>query len=249
MRLSARIKYLSTSDFESFVTAMTSSKTVIAKINKNGDEFEIFINADMAYEYITGKRSDPLSVLESEEVFKDARKGERQSEEKIKKAFGTTDISKVADIVLKSGEVPITTEQKARLMEEKRRQVIDIIARNSIDPRTNAPNPPLRIENAMKEARVTIDSFKNAGEQVEDVVKKISLIMPIKFATAKIEVTIPAEFTNRSYGVLKRYGLQSEKWLGDGSLQAILEFPAGLQSEFFDRINSATQGKAEVKIL
>jgi ribosome maturation protein SDO1 len=227
----------------------SSSKAVIAKISKNGEEFEIYVNADMAYEYITGKRSDPLTVLESEDIFKDARKGERQSEEKIKKAFGTTELSKVADAILKNGDVPITTEQRSKLAEEKRKQIMDIIARNSIDPRTNAPNPPMRIENAMREARVSIDPFKNAGEQVEEIVKKISVIMPIKFATAKLQVTIPAEFANRSYSVLKRYGLKSDKWLADGSLQAILEFPAGMQAEFFDRINSATQGKAEVSIL
>jgi ribosome maturation protein SDO1 len=228
---------------------MASSKAVIAKISKNGDDFEIFVNADMAYEYITGKRSDPMSVLESEEIFKDARKGERASEEKIKKAFGTTDVQKVVEIILKSGNVPITTEQRNKLAEEKRKQVINIIATNSIDPRTNAPNPPLRVENAMKEARVTIDPFKNASEQIDDIVKKISVIMPIKFTTTKVEVTIPPEFTNKSYSVLKRYGLKSEKWLDNGSLQAFLEFPAGMQTEFFDRINSATQGKAEVKIL
>lgn len=228
---------------------MTSSKAVIAKISKNGDEFEIFVNADMAYEYITGKRSDPMSVLESEEIFKDARKGERQSEEKIRKAFGTTDVQKVVDIILKSGNVPITTEQRNRLMEEKRKQVVNIIATNSIDPRTNAPNPPLRVENAMKEARITIDPFKGASEQVDEIVKKISAIMPIKFSTARVEVTIPPEFANRSYSVLKRYGLKSEKWLDNGSLQVLLEFPAGMQTEFFDRINSATQGKAEVRIL
>lgn len=118
-----------------------SSKTVIVKLHRDGNEFEIFVNSDLAYEYITGKRSDPLTVLESEDIFKDARKGERQSEEKVKKAFGTNDISKVADTMLKNGEVPITTEQRNKLVEEKRKLVIEIIAKNSIDPRTNAPQP------------------------------------------------------------------------------------------------------------
>ncbi len=175
-----------------------SSKTVIVKLHRDGNEFEIFVNSDLAYEYITGKRSDPLTVLEAEEIFKDARKGERQSEEKIKKAFGTTDIAKVADTMLKNGEVPITTEQRNKLLEEKRKQVVEIIAKNSIDPRTNAPNPPLRIENAMKEAKASIDPFKGATEQIDDIVKKINMIMPIKFATVKMEVTIPAEYANRS---------------------------------------------------
>jgi ribosome maturation protein SDO1 len=225
------------------------SKTVIAKYSRNGEDFELFIDADMAYEYITGKRSDPVTVLEVEEIFKDARKGERQSEEKVKKIFGTAELSKVAAVILKNGDVPITTEQRSKLTEEKRKQIIEIISKNSIDPRTNAPNPPLRIENAMKEARVSIDPFKNANEQVEEVVKKISLLVPIKFTTAKLQVTIPAEFSNRCYGILKQFGLKTEQWLNNGSLQATLEFPAGMQNDFFDRINSATQGRAEIKLL
>lgn len=225
------------------------SKTVIVKYHKDGNEFEILVNSDLAYEYITGKRSDPLTVLEVEEVFKDARKGDRQSEDKIKKAFGTTDIVKIAETILKHGDVPITTEQRNKLLEEKRKQIIEIIARNSIDPRTNAPNPPLRIENAMREARVPIDAFKGATEQIDDVVKKISMIMPIKFSTIKIEVTIPAEFANRTFGLLKRYGMKSDQWLNNGSLSATLEFPAGMQTEFFDKVNGSTQGKAIIKIL
>ena len=151
--------------------------------------------------------------------------------------------------MLKNGDVPITTEQRNKLLEEKRKQIVDIIATNSIDPSTNAPNPPLRIENAMKEAKISIDPFKNATEQIDDIVRKINMIIPIKFAVAKIEVTIPPEYANRSYGTLKKYGLKSEQWLSNGSLQATLEFPAGMQTEFFDRINSATQGKAIVKVL
>ena len=226
-----------------------SSKTVIVKLHRNGDEFEIIVDPDIAYEYITGKRNNPLTVLEVEEVFKDARKGERQSEDKISKAFGTSDMSKIAEIMLKSGDVPITTEQRNKLLEEKRKQIIDIIARNSIDPRTNAPNPPLRIENAMKEAKASVDPFKSPTEQVEAIVKKINTFIPIKFATAKVDVVIPAEYSNRSYGTLKKYGLKSEEWLSNGSLHAVLEFPAGLQNEFFDKINSATQGKAIVKVV
>jgi rRNA metabolism protein, SBDS family len=226
-----------------------SSKKVIAKYSLNGEEFEIFVDADLAYEYITGKRSDPLSVLEVDEIFKDANKGERQSREKIEKAFNTTDLAKIVAIILKDGNVPITTEQRNKLLEEKKRQIIAIISRNSIDPRTNAPLPMQRVENAMEQAKVSIDPFKSASDQVDQIVKKISMIIPIKFAVAKVEVTVPASYASRVYSLLKQYGLKSEKWLNDGSLLAIVEFPAGLQSEFYDKLNSLTQGNAETKLL
>ncbi|MCL4404869.1 MAG: ribosome assembly factor SBDS [Candidatus Marsarchaeota archaeon] len=225
------------------------SKIVTARYSSGKDDFEILVDADMAYEYVTGKRSDPLSVLEAEQVFKDAKKGERQSDEKIKKVFGTTDLAEVVSQILKKGNLPITTEQKAKMLEEKRKQIIEIIARNSIDPRTKAPATALRVENAMKEAKVSIDPFKSANDQIEDVVKKLSVILPIKFTNIKIEVVIPADSVNRCYNTLKQYGLKSEDWLSNGSLKAIVEFPAGMQNEFYDKLNKATQGRAETKIL
>ena len=225
------------------------SKTVIAKYTVNGEKFEIFVDADGAYEYITGKKSNPIAVLQAEEIFEDANKGKRQAQEKIKKAFGTEDIAKVVDAILKHGNVPITTEQRSKMTEEKRKQIIQIISRNSIDPRTNAPHPEQRIENAMHEAKITVDTFKNANEQVDDILKKINMILPIKFATAKIEVTIPVEYANRCYGLLKQYGVKSEQWLNDGSLKAMVEFPAGLKVEFFEKLNNFTKGSAVTKAL
>ncbi len=228
---------------------MASLKTVIAKYERDGLTFEIFVDSELAHDYIMGKIADPLKPLEVDDVFKDAKKGERQSGDKIKKVFGTEDLAKVVEIILKNGNVPMTTEQRNKLIEDKRKQVIAVIAKNSIDPRTNAPNPPIRVENAMKEAKISIDPFKSANEQIDEIVKKLSAIMPLKFTTAKISVTVPAEFASRCFGILKQYGLKSEQWLSNGSLQATLEFPAGLQSEFFDRINKATQGRVETKLI
>jgi len=225
------------------------SKTVIAKYSQNGEQFEIFVDSDLAYEYITGKRTDPMSALQVEGVFTDANKGEHAAQDKVKKAFGTNDLAKIVETILKHGNVPITTEQKNKLMEEKKKQIANIIARNSIDPRTNAPHPIQRIENAMANAKLQIDPFKGANEQVDAVVKKINIALPIKFATAKMEVTLPPEYANRCYGLLKQFGLKSEEWQSNGSLKATVEFPAGMQGEFFEKLNSITKGTAMTKNL
>ncbi len=223
------------------------SKTVVAKYSHQGDEFEILVDSDLAYDFITGKIKDPMKVLQAEEVFKDANKGERQNQEKVKKVFNTTDIVQIAEIILKKGEVPITTEQRSKLVAEKKKQIINIIATNSIDPRTNAPHTPQRIESAIEQARVNIEPFKSATEQVDTVIKKINMTLPIKFATAKLEVQIPATYANRCYGTLKHYGLKSEEWLSNGALKASLEFPAGLRDEVFERLNSLTKGEVQIK--
>ena len=69
------------------------SKTVVAKYSHMGEEFEIFVDSDLAYDYITGKIKDPMKVLQAEEIFKDANKGERQSQDKVKKIFNTIDVA------------------------------------------------------------------------------------------------------------------------------------------------------------
>ncbi len=225
------------------------SKTVIAKYSSAGETFEIFVDSDLAYEYITGKRKDPLSVLEVEEIFKDANKGERQSQDKIKKVFNSIELAKVVEHILKNGDVPITTAQRSKLVEEKKKQIINIIATNSIDPRTNAPHTPQRIEGAMEHAKIVVDPFKNANEQVEAILKKINLTLPIKFATVKIEAVIPAQYANRCYGTLKQYGIKSESWEQNGSLKVLLDFPAGLRNEFFEKINNLTKGEAIINVV
>ncbi len=225
------------------------AKTIVAKYLVNGDSFEIFVNSDLAYDFITGKIQNPMTAVEVEEIFKDANKGERQSQDKVQKAFGTTDIVKVCEAILKKGNVPITTEQRNKLIAEKRKQIVAIIARNAIDPRTNTPHPPQRIENAINDAKVTIEPFKNANEQVDAVVKKISMALPIKFASVRIEVRLSAMDANRCYGTLKQYGMKSENWLSDGSLSVVVEFPAGMQGEFFEKINNLTHGNAITKII
>ncbi|MDD5317254.1 MAG: ribosome assembly factor SBDS [Candidatus ainarchaeum sp.] len=222
---------------------------VIARISVNGKHFELFVDPDAAFKYKTGAKTDLSNILVVEEVFEDARKGERHTEAEIKKAFQTTDINKIAEIMLKRGEVPVTTEQKKRLLEEKQKKIVAIIAREAIDPRTGAPHPPQRIERAMEEARVRIDEFKDAEAQIEEVLKELRPILPLKFEKVKVAARIPAEYANRIYGAVKQYGIRQEEWQKDGSLIVVVEMPAGMQGEFYGQLNKLTAGSVETKVV
>lgn len=226
-----------------------SSKQIIVRYTQDKETFEIVVDSEMAYEYLSGKRNDPMSIMESDEIWKDAKKGIAQSQEKIRKAFGTTDIAIVADRILKKGDVPLTTEHRNRMLEEKRRQIIEEIARNAMDPRTNAPMPKMRIENAFNEAKINVDPFKSVNEQVEQIIERLKPIIPIKIAVLKIQVVIPAEYANQSFGVLKQFQIKSEEWMSNGQLKAIVEIPAGMQGRFYDRINSVSKGSAQTEII
>ncbi|ABN69957.1 Shwachman-Bodian-Diamond syndrome proteins [Staphylothermus marinus F1] len=225
-------------------------KHVIARYEAKGHRFEILVNPDLALKVKEGKTVNIDELLVGDYVYKDARKGLKASPESLKAVFGTDDIKKVALEIIKRGEIHLTAEQRRKIIENKRRQIISLIARNAIDPKTKLPIPPKRIELAMEQARVSIDPFKSPESQVEEIVSKIARIIPIKIAKAYIAVKVPPQFSGKAYKVLSSIGeIKKSNWLSDGSLLVEIEIPAGMQEEFIERINKLTHGSANIKVL
>ena len=166
---------------------------------------------------------------------------------KLEEIFGTADVIEISKKIVKEGEVPITTEKRREMISEKRRKIISILSREGMDPRTNAPHTPQRIENAIDEAKVKIDPFKSAEEQIEDILGKLKFILPIKFERIKILVDIPIEISQKSYGIIKDY-TKKEEWKSD-YLSVLIEIPAGIEGEILDRINKISGGRAIIKKL
>jgi ribosome maturation protein SDO1 len=224
-------------------------KAIKARLKISGENFEILVDSNKIFDYKEGKI--PLNeVLITKEIFKDINKGEHASEHEMEKIFNTKDHEKIAEIIIQKGEIQITSEHRNKLREEKRKRIIDIIHKNSVDPKTNLPHPPQRIENAMEEAKVKIDEFKKPEDQIKEVLEKIRPILPISFETKELEIKIPPQYASQSYSVLKSKGkLKKDEWLNDGSLKALIEIPAGLQEEFENEINKITHGDCEIKLI
>ncbi len=227
-----------------------SDKFSTARLAKGQDKFEILVKPQPALDYKLGKTVNLSQVLLIEEVYSDSSKGTRASAEKLEKHFGTTDPLKVAEEIMKSGELQLTTEQRHQLIDEKRRQIVSIIIRNAIDPRTGAPHPPLRIEQAMEQIRLSIDPYKSAEEQSKLVIDELRPILPLKMEQMRVAVKVFPEHAARAYNALKSLGTVSrEEWQADGSLVAVVEMPAGLYGSFLDRVGKLTQGTIQTKVL
>ena len=223
--------------------------SITAHMEISGERFEVMVDPDLALAYRLGQKKELNNVLTVEEVFKNFRKGERHTTSALQKAFGTTDVFAIAERIVKNGELALTTDQKRKMLEEKKKQIVAILMRECIDPRTGAPHTQLRLEQSMEAARVHIDGFKDAASQIEEVMKALRPIIPLKVERARVAVKIPPEHAQRVYGTLKNYGIQKEEWARDGSLIVVLEMPAGMQGEFYEKINRATAGAAETKLM
>ena len=226
-----------------------SDKVTVVRYTYSGDKFELLVKPDPAFDYKTGKITEISKVLVSDEIYTDSSKGTRATNEKLEQVFKTIDPTKIAEIIMKKGELNLTTDQRKKMISEKRKQLVTFIAKTYVDPRSHLPHPPLRIEQAMDDGRVSIDPFRNIDEQVKDIVEKLRPIIALKSENIVLEISIPAQFVAQSYTVLKSTGtLKKEDWQSNGSLKAILEIPAGARPNVIDRLGSITKGTATVEV-
>jgi ribosome maturation protein SDO1 len=224
-------------------------EAVVARIAREHSHFEILVDPDLAMEMKKGKDVRIEDVLAAREIFKDSKKGERASEEELKSHFHTTNTLEVAEFIIRHGEIQLTTEQRRKILEEKKRKIADIISRNGIDPKTNAPHPQQRILNAMEEAHVHLDINRRAEDQVEEVLSKIQEVIPISMERVEVAIRIPVEFAGKASSVVREMTkIKSEEWKSDAWI-AVMEMPAGMQAEMLDRLNSLTHGKVESRIV
>jgi len=223
---------------------------VVARYESKGRKFEILVDPEKALEYREGKQIDLGEIVQGEFIFRDVKKGLKASPEELKEIFGTEDAGKIMDIILREGELQLTTEQRRRLIEAKKRMIINYIARSAIDPQTQKPIPPTRIEAAMEQAKVSIDLYKRVEEQAMEIVKAISRIMPIKIAKALIRVKIPREYASKTINLISKLGeVKKKNFYTDGSADIELEIPAGMQGEVLSKIASLTKGEASINII
>ncbi|MCS7135573.1 MAG: ribosome assembly factor SBDS [Nitrososphaerota archaeon] len=213
-----------------------------------GETFEILVDPDNALKYKMGEKVPISKVLIYEEIYTDAKKGIRASEEQLLKTFKTKDKLAIATKILTEGTLQITSEQRHRLIEEKKRQIIEFISKNAVDPRTRLPHPPQRIELAMEQAGVSIDPFIDAKEQATKVIEKLSPILPMKVGMARMYVRVPGEFVGKAYGLLKNVGkIIKEEYKGDGSWVGEVEVMVGLQADLIEKLNKLCSGRAEAR--
>ncbi|WP_424359334.1 ribosome assembly factor SBDS [Methanocella sp. MCL-LM] len=229
---------------------VTLDNAVVARLKTHGEHFEILVDPDGAQELKRGAPIKIEDILAVEDVFSNASRGDRVPEEDLVKAFGTTVVFEIARKIITEGEINLTAEQRHRMMEEKRRQVVTFISRNAINPQTMTPHPPQRIERAMEEAGVHIDLTKSVEENVNITMKAIRPIIPIRFEEVKIAVKIPGNYAPRAFGEITAFGkLVRDEWQNNGTWIGVIQIPAGMQPEFYDLVNKLSKGEAETKLL
>ena len=209
---------------------------VVARLEKGGKRYEILVDPDLVESFKSDPTSIPLDdLLATDEVWHDARSGERPTEDKLISTFGTIDLLDCVTTILTKGSIQLTTVQRRQMISDKRQQIITEISRTAIDPRSKAPHPATRIELALDELRWNPDPFLSVERQIKDAVYVLRPVIPLSFETIKLAFRV----SGSAYGGVQREvrsDVIKEQWLENGDWAFVVEIPAGMKGEYLSKV-------------
>jgi len=213
-----------------------------ARLRSGKLTFETMIDLNNAMKLKRGEQVDINDVIRDTAVYTDLKKGMHAGKDELENVFGTTNLPEIVEKIVKKGEIEVTQEYRDDALESRKKQIVDFLSRNAVDVRTGRPFTPDMLSDAIKQAGVRIEN-KSVESQISSVIERLKNIIPIKIETKKIKIKIPAQHTGRAYGIVQEYK-EKEEWLQNGDLEVIMSIPVGIQTDFYDKLNSITHGSA-----
>lgn len=211
---------------------------VVAKYKVKNKTFEVSVEFDEALKVQKGI-GDITRALNAANIFYNAKEGSIASQKDLMEAFQSSELYSIATMIIQKGELQKPQEFRDAERENRIKQVVTLLMRNAVDQH-GRPYTEDRLRKAIQEVHYNFDT-RPAEKQMIDVLEKLKTIIPIRIDTKRIKIRIPARFSGQVYGLLKDFK-ESEEWLANGDLEAIVAIPAGMQLDFYDKLNGVTHG-------
>ena len=221
---------------------------VLARLEKGGKRYEALVDPDLVEEWRDdSSRIDLDEFMAMDEIFHDARAGERPTEDALMKAFQTLDVTTILNVILEKGSIQLTTAQRKARVENIRQQIIHHIHSQAVDPRSKSPHPRTRIELALEESKYSVDPFKRLEQLVSDAIAILKPLIPLSFESLRLAFRIPGKAYGSVSQLLRSYQ-QKEGWLENGDWACVVEIPAGMKGDIIGQVLKRAND-AEVKEL
>lgn len=221
---------------------------VLARLEKGGKRYEALVDPDLVEQWKEDSSNIQLDdFMAMDEIFHDARAGERPTEDALMNTFETLDVETILNIILDKGSIQLTTAQRKARVEHMRQQIIHHIHSQAIDPKSKSPHPRTRIELALQESKYSVDPFKRLEEQIKDAIAKLKPLIPLSFESVRLAFRVPGSAYGSVSQLLRTYQ-KKEGWLENGDWACVIEIPAGMKGDIIGQVLKRSND-AEVKEL
>lgn len=156
-------------------------------------------------------------VLLTDDVFTNAKKGQRASRADLEKAFGTSVEADCARIIVEKGDIQLTTAERKEAATQRYAALVNHFHKNYIDPKTKLPHPVTRIESALEALKVHAQPEVPLQRQIDAVAKKLPDVLPVKQSLLQGTLFIPHSLLGKAFtpvGALVQRGAESYDGVG-----------------------------------
>ena len=169
------------------ISSEKRTEGVRCRLKKGGATFEVLCHTAKVELFREGAAAQ-ADVLIAPDLFKDIKTGDRPSAEEVEHAFGHADMEKAVEEVLLKGEFQLSTAERRKKTDEKLQAIIQFIASNYMEPRTNLPIPRTRIENGIETLKgLKVEPFRSTGSQAEEA-RASACVLRVRMGTMCMSV-------------------------------------------------------------
>jgi ribosome maturation protein SDO1 len=210
--------------------------------------FEILCHPGTVLKYRDGQL-DMDKVLFADNIFKNYSTGDRAKEAELIEVFGTSNQQECIKKILDTGEYHLSTKERQELVEKKKREMINFVHKNYIDPRNRLPHPVVRIEQAFKDLKVlNVDPFKPAEKQVQDIYSKLVEKIPLRKTLVYASLQLKHQFIGAGMPVAHRYAQVSGEKYDHIGVTMDLALPPGDYDALVNDLHKVCKGDFRLEI-
>lgn len=210
------------------------------------EEFQVLVDFKKLQEFKKNPTQVSVyDVLTDMKVFSNQKKGELASTNRLKAIFDKKSDEEMYKEILTKGECQIPTSYTNGLREEKKKQVINYIVENAINPQMKTRFTPSMIETQVNKIKYSYNPELGHEKQAEEVINHLKKVMPITIEITILEINVPAKFAKALAPKLRAYGhITKEYYDNEGNLRVHLEVIGAGLDKVIIFLKKSTNGEA-----
>jgi ribosome maturation protein SDO1 len=223
------------------------SKYQVVRYKSGKHTFEVMTKPGSVSKYRLGQL-DISNVLEADIVFKDINKGDKAASADLVEVFKTDNPAECCRKIVDDGHLQLTDAERKEILEKKRREIVNYLHKYFVDPKTKAPHPVIRIENALVDLKYRVDPDIAVEKQVQEIMKNMPGVLAMRKMDMTGWITIPHAHLGVAQGQLKKFVNVKHERYDDNGCEFEVTLVPGDYDALMSMLNNTCKGEYDIKI-
>jgi len=223
------------------------SNNQLVRYKKGKFSFEVVTKPGTVRLFLLGKLGWE-KVLSVDAIFTNFKKANLAKSSDLKAVFGTDDVNKCAEIMVREGDSQVSAKERREDIETHRKQVITYMHRSFID-QAGLPYPIARLEGVLEESKIQIDPSISIHKIVDEIVKRMLGKLVFKKNSLDYTLKVSKKYAKECGNIVYRFSPNMHKEIrtSDGITWKICLSPPDI-NDFTSEMNKLTEGDFQLSV-